>query len=165
MLIENVGIKAKRIEMKHEKTWLSCREAAVLLDCSQRHILNLIKKGKFSAVKDEDGRYCIEKSEFFRAYPELMHVEVAGNGEKSSGNTSVKVLEERIKHLQEMVNEKNKQNEFLLGQLEINTDEKSKMLDAINNHARLLEFKETGSKVPSSSHEKKGFAWWPFKRK
>jgi hypothetical protein len=142
--------------MKVEKTWLSCREAAGLIGCSQRHMLNLIKKKNLSFERDESGKYIIQKAEFFRVFPEAMKVELDGKVEKSGGNEAMKVLEEKIRHLQEMMEEKKKQNDFLLGQLSITSDEKSKMLDAINNHARLLEFKETGGK---------GFNWWPFRRK
>lgn len=156
---------AKGLAMKDEKTWLTCKEAALLLNCTQRHVLNLIKKKNISADRDEAGKYFIHKSEFFRVYPHAMSVENERNEEKFGGNEAMKVLEEKVRHLQEMVDEKKKQNEFLLGQLDINTNEKSKMLDAINNHARLLEFKETGGKAPSSADEKRGFNWWPFKKK
>lgn len=155
--------------MNNEKTWLSCKEVAELLECSHRNIPNLIKKGKLSASRDDLGKWIIDKSEFFRAYPDAMNVEKTGTDEKNIGNQTMKVLEEKIKHLQEMVDEKKKQNEFLLTQLNINTDEKSKMLDAINGHTRLLEFKESAgkpSKAPPSSQDldRKGFSWkWPFK--
>jgi len=154
--------------MTDEKTWLTCREAGKLLNCTQRHVLNLIKKGKLSADRDETGKYFIQKSEFFRVYPDAMEVEVSGNEEKSPGNVDMKLLEEKLRHLEEMMNEKNKLNEFLLDQLNINKDEKSKMLDAINSHTRLLEFKESIKKSAPSSDEKsskKAFDWWPWKRK
>lgn len=156
--------------MNNEKTWLSCSEAAVLLNCSHRNISNLIKKGKLSAGRDETGKWIIDKSEFFRAYPDAMSMETPGTGEKNTGDQTMKVLEEKIKHLQDMVDEKKKQNEFLLSQLSVNTEEKSKMLDAINSHTRLLEYKETASSPNNPSQERysdrKGLSlgWkWPFK--
>lgn len=50
-------------------------------------------------------------------------VEIDGNSEKSGGSEAMKMLEEKIRHLQKML------------------DEKSKMLDALSNHARFLEYK------------------------
>lgn len=149
--------------MNKEKTWLTCREASVLLNYTQRHMINLIKKGKITADKDEDGKYYINKSEFFRVYPNAMKVEVDGTSEKSMEGHARKLLEEKIRHLQEIVDEKKKQNEFLTEQLSNFTHEKSKMLDAINSHARLLEFKETTGK--SSEQATNKIPWWPFKRR
>lgn len=163
--MEITGNDAKKAINNKEKTWLTCREAASLLNYSQRHIVNLINKGKLSADKDDDGRYYIQKSEFFRVYPNAIRSELPRTEEKSSGNNSAKMLEEKVRHLQEMIEEKKKQNDFLLDQLSINTEEKSKMLDAINNHSRLLEFKETRGNTPSSAQEKKLFSWWPFRKR
>lgn len=152
--------------MKSEKTWLTCKEAAAIIGCSQRHVLNLIKKKNISTEKDDSGKHIIQKSEFFRVFPQAMYAELARSEENLDGNEATKLLEEKIRHLQEIVDEKKRQNEFLMGQIVINTDEKSKMLDALNNHARLLEFKETGSKAPSFSKKIGfGFNWWPFKRR
>lgn len=149
--------------MNNEKTWLTCREVGVLLNCSQRHALNLIKKNNISADRDERGQYFVHKSEFYRVFPEAMKVEQDGNEEKFGGSEAMKFLEEKIRHLQEMVDEKKKQNEFLTEQLGNFTEEKSKMLDAINSHTRLLEYKESGGNC-SPSAEKKSFSWWPFKK-
>ncbi len=149
--------------MYNEKSWLTCREAAALLNYSQRHILNLIKKGKLSADRDEDGKYYIQKSEFLRVYPNAIKVETDGISEKSMEGHTRKLLEEKIKHLQEMVDEKKKQNEFLVEQLSNFTHEKSKMLDAINSNARLLEFKETAGKSYEKNSNK--ISWWPFKKR
>jgi len=148
---------------------LTCKEAARLLNISQRHIGNLIKKGKFSDEKDEDGKYIIMKSEFFRVFPHTMTVEIAGNDENSVEAEAKKVLEEKIRHLQEMIDEKKKQNEFLREQINHFTQEKSKMLDAINSHTRLLEYKETSGKSNVSLVEKspikKERQWkWSFKK-
>jgi hypothetical protein len=150
--------------MNIEKTWLTCREASVLLACSQRHVLNLIKKKNISVNRDESGKYFIDKAEFFRVYPDAMKVESDGNSEKSGDDVTMKVLEEKIRHLEEMVDEKKKQNDFLMGQIGVSDEKQSKMLDALNNHARLLEYKETGGKALSESSNK-GINWWPFKRR
>lgn len=154
--------------MTEEKTWLTCKEAAILLNFTQRHILNLINKGKISAERDETGKYFIQKAEFFRVFPEALQVEPDGKDAKSLEKDTTKVLEEKIRHLQEMVDEKKKQNDFLTQQLNHFTEEKSKMLDAIASHTRLLEFKETSGKSYTSSKENKiskNFDWWPFKKR
>lgn len=151
--------------MHKEKSWLTCKEAADLIGCSQRTILNMIKRGDFSSEKDESGKNFIQKSEFFRVHPEAMGMETDGNGENKAGKNDLKALEERIRHLQEMVDEKKKQNEFLMGQLNINTEEKSKMLDAINSHSRLLEFKEGSGDNKNTCSSNKPFTWWPFKNR
>lgn len=145
--------------MNNEKTWLTCREAAELLNYSQRHIINLIKKGKVSADRDDDGKYYIQKSEFYRVYPNTMRVEQDGNDQKSMSDSSNQLMEDKIKHLQEMVDEKKKQNDFLMEQLTNFTQEKSKMLEAINSHARLLEYKESKNEVAQSIPSKNKFGW------
>ncbi len=155
-------IFGRREKMKIEKSWLTCREAASLLNYTQRHIVNLIKKGKLSADKDENGKYFIEKSEFFRVYPNATKGEPPRTEEKPAGNNSLEFLEEKIRHLQELVQEKNKHNEFLAHQLDNFTHEKSKMLEAINSHARLLEYKESTIKY---TEDNKIASWWPFKKR
>ncbi len=73
--------------------------------------------------------------------------------EENDGNISMKVMEEKIRHLQEMLEEKKKQNDFLMEQISINDDKQSKMLDAISSHSRLLEYKE--SAVSAERKDKK----------
>ena len=152
--------------MSEEKVWLSCKEAAELLNCTDRNITTLITRGKLSAKKDENGKYFIQKAEFFRVYPEAMKREKERSDEKSGGKYSIKLLEERVRHLQEMIDEKKKHNDFLIQQLDNYTHEKSKMLDAINSHTRLLEYKEVSGKSKDKVLGKKmGSNWrWPFKK-
>lgn len=147
--------------MFEDKPWLTCREAAQLLNYSQRHIVNLIKNGKLSAEKDEDGKYYIQKAEFFRVYPTAMPKEMGGTAEKLTGTDAVKFLEEKVRHLQEMLDERRKQNDLLVQQLNNFTEEKSKMLDAIASHTRLLEHKKRNPHISG----KKPFSLWPFKRR
>jgi hypothetical protein len=116
----------------------------------------VLAKKNISTEKDESGKHIVQKSEFFRVFPELMNKQDHGNEGKSDGIQAMKVMEEKIKHLQEMLDEKKKQNEFLMGQISINDDKQSKMLDAINSHSRLLEFKEsTKSSDESPSYAEK----------
>lgn len=135
------------------KTHLTCKDIARLLNVTHRHVLNVLAKKHISTEKDESGKHIVQKSEFFRVFPHLMNKHELGTEEKSDGNQEMKLLEEKLKHLQEMLDEKKKQNEFLLGQISISDMKQDKMLDAINGHARLLEFKETGKSLndlPSS---------------
>jgi len=138
------------------KTYLTCKDIAKLLNITHRHVLNVLSKKNISTERDESGKHIVQKSEFFRVFPELMHKSEHGTEEKSDGNQAMKLMEEKIRHLQEMLDEKKKQNEFLMGQININDDKQSKMLDAINSHSRLLEFKEatnSPSKPPSLNEE------------
>lgn len=138
------------------KTYLTCKDIAKLLNVTHRHVLNVLAKKNISTEKDESGKHIVQKSEFFRVFPNLMNKEMSGTGEKSDGSIAMKVMEEKIRHLQEMLDEKKKQNDFLMEQICINDDKQSKMLDAINSHSRLLEFKES-TKSPNeliSSGEK-----------
>ncbi len=141
--------------MKDGKNFLTCKEAADIAGYTQRHILNIIKKGTLSATRDESGQYFIDKSEFYRVYPKANIVVTTGNTSKSSDDSSKKLLEEKIRHLEELIKEKNKMNEFLTEQLQNFTFEKTKMLEAITSHTRLLEHKD--------NNENKRKKWWGFK--
>lgn len=147
--------------MHHRKTWLTCKEAADILGYTQRHILNIIKKGKISATRDESGKFIIDKSEFFRVYPHDTIDEASGTDPKPLEESGKKALEEKIKHLEEMVKEKNKVNEFLIEQISNFTYEKTKMLEAITCHSRLLEYKEKTVEVKLEQNVlNKKSKWW-----
>lgn len=127
----------------NNKTYLTCKDIAKLLNVTHRHVLNVIAKKNISTEKDESGKHIVQKAEFFRVFPHLINKQDNGNDEKSVGNQAMKVLEEKIRHLQEMLDENKKHNEFLMNQISIGEDKQSKMLDAINSNSRLLEFKES----------------------
>jgi len=55
--------------MNEESSLLSTRMAAEIAECSARHIQSLIKKGRLSATRDDGGNYLIDKSEFYRVFP------------------------------------------------------------------------------------------------
>lgn len=125
--------------MKDSVSWLTPKQAGELAGYSARHIQNLITKGRVSATK-EDGKYCIDKAEFFRAFPDAHRKEQAGNvAQKELDGARMMVENEMLK---EMVLTKDKEIAFLRNQLESFNKEKSQMLDAITHHARLLEYKE-----------------------
>lgn len=125
------------------KTWFTCKDIAKLLNITHRHVLNVLARKNISTEKDDSGKYIVQKSEFFRVFPALMNKEISGRDEKSDEDKVMKLMEAKIRHLQEMLDEKKKQNEFLMAQISFGDDKQAKMLDAINSHSRLLEYKET----------------------
>ena len=122
--------------MNTEIPWFSCKEAAEALNFTQRHIVNLIKKGKLKA-EYENGKYIIPKDDFFRVFPHAIKQEENKNVESAV----IKFLEEKICYLEEIIVEKRKENEFLREQLNRATSEKSKMLDTLNGYIKFLERK------------------------
>lgn len=125
--------------MKDSVSWLTPRQAGELAGYSGRHIQNLIVRGKLSAKK-VDGKYCIDKAEFFRVFPSAHKKEQAGNLAQREVEIACMAVENEM--LKEMASKKDKEIEFLRNQLESFSKEKSQMLDAITHHARLLEHKE-----------------------
>lgn len=126
--------------MGEKNSLLSTREAAEIAGYSARHIQGMIKKGKLSAARDDGGNYLIEKSEFYRVFPDAHNKRSdANNGD----NGSRVVLEAEVQHLKEMLAEKSKQNEFLHKQLEVAATEKSMLLETLNSNQKLLEHSST----------------------
>ncbi len=121
---------------------ISTREAAEQSGFSSRHIQKLIKTGKLSATRTDNGSYLIDKSEFYRVFPDL-HRNNSENLKRTRANSdelnSRTVLEPEIRHLKEMLSEKNKQNEFIREQLAKAEIEKTMLLETLNSNQRLLE--------------------------
>lgn len=129
--------------MSEESSSLGTREAAEIAECSARHIQNLIKKGKLSAIRDEGGNYLIEKSEFYRVFPDAHAKRTLANNDNESSRI---VLEVEVRHLKEILAEKNKQNEFLHKQLETATAEKTMLLETLSSNQKLLEHTSSGKR-------------------
>lgn len=122
--------------MKDSNSWITPKRAAELAGYSTRHIQNYITSGKLSASK-EDGKYYIDKSEFFRVFPKAHKKEQQGNiAEQIAEKTR---LERENEMLKDMTHKKDMEIEFLRKQMDFQSHEKSKMLDAIVNQTRLLE--------------------------
>ena len=136
------------------KSSLTTRQAADKSGMSARHIQRMITSGKLSATRSEGGVYLVDMAEFYRVFPDA-HTgdndrqkshEVRGNDRQT--------LESEVRHLQEMLAEKdkqngliNKQNEFLQQQLEAATTEKTKLIETLSSTQKLLEHvsgKKTG---------------------
>lgn len=129
--------------MNEESSLLSTREAAEIAGFSARHIQGMIKKGKLSAKRDEGGNYLIDKSEFFRVFPDAHTKRSQANND---GDSSRIVLEIEVQHLKEMLAEKSKQNEFLHKQLETATTEKTMLLETLSSNQKLLEHRSEKKK-------------------
>jgi len=122
--------------MSENISLLSTREAAEIAGFSPRHIQGMVKKGKLSATRDEGGNYLIDKAEFYRVFPDA---HIKRSHANDDNNSSRIVLEAEIKHLEAMLAEKNKQNEFLHKQLETATTEKTMLLETLSSNQKLLE--------------------------
>ena len=129
--------------MSEENSLLGTRIAAEIAGCSARHIQSLIKKGKLSASRDDGGNYLIDKSEFYRVFPDAHTKRSQANSDNDSTRT---VLEMEVQHLKEMLAEKNKQNEFLHKQLETATAEKTMLLETLSSNQKLLEHSSGGKR-------------------
>ncbi len=129
--------------MSENFTWITPKQAGELAGYTARHIQNLIVNGKLSATK-EDGKYYIDKSEFFRVFPKAHRKEQQGNSAQQAAEKNLLEFENNI--LKEITSQKDKEIEFLRNQIDFVSQEKVKMLDAIVNQTKLLEYKGTGSK-------------------
>ncbi|WP_412756148.1 hypothetical protein [Legionella bozemanae] len=100
---------------------------------------------RFVHVENNGFNY-IEKQDFFMQYPHLLQKylerEKISNPEKVSESIMNKMLEEKINSLERIIKEKEQKVEMLKEQLNNSNQKEFKMLDAINSHARLLEYKE-----------------------
>lgn len=122
--------------MSEESSSLSTRIAAEIAGCSARHIQSLIKKGKLSATRDDGRNYLIDKSEFYRVFPDAHTKRTATHTDEQGSRTA---LEVEVKYLKEMLAEKAKQNEFLHKQLEAANTEKSALIETLTSNQKLLE--------------------------
>ena len=126
--------------MNEHNSSISTREAAEISGFSPRHIQGMVKKGKLSAKRDDGGNYLIDKAEFYRVFPDAHVSEQARTHAHNDGVSSRTVIEGEVRHLQAMLDEKNKQNEFLHKQLETATIERTMLLETLSSNQKLLEY-------------------------
>ncbi len=136
--------------MDENTSQLMSREAAEQSGKSHRQIQRLIKNGTLSATRDKSGNYLIEKSEFYRVFPEAFNVR---HDATSVVKTSQDRRDNKINLLEAMLSEKTRHNEFLQKQLEFigsqlesSTLEKARLLDTISNQQKLIEH-QSGNKA------------------
>jgi len=128
--------------MRDSSTRLTPKEAAGIVGCSTRLIQKYIVDGKLCASR-EDGKYYIERSEFFRVFPK------AHKKEQDSNIAFIQAERERLENenytLKEIASKKDLEIQFLRQQMEMVSVEKTKMLDTIISYTKLLEHKQAES--------------------
>jgi len=115
--------------MGEQNSRIDAKQAAKLIDSSARHIQQLIKRGTLSASRGKGNKYLIDKSEFYRVFPDLIPRTAASTREhvREQENNQLLFLKE--------------QNEFLKEQLEHASTEKRSLLNALESAQRMIEFK------------------------
>lgn len=126
---------------------LSAKRAAKEVGKSTPTITRAIKKGKLSAIKNENGGYEIDPAELFRVYPP---VKTKGNTVKGNENGNVtnnethnvtSVLEVEIKFLREKVDDKDIQLKEKTEFIENLSKKLDKAQDTIERQTYLIEDK------------------------
>ncbi len=125
--------------MKTNISWLTPKQAGALAGFTARHIQKLISSGKLSATR-EDGKYYIDKSEFFRVFPGAHRDERGGS--ISTNTAEIDRLRFEIEMLKQLNSQKDKEVDFLREQVLSISHEKLKMLDTLASTTRLLEHKK-----------------------
>ena len=120
--------------MVEQSTLIDAKQAAELIGCSTRHVQKQINDGRLSATRDKGKKYLIDKSEFYRVYPDLMVRTATNKAEVVSEQDDF-----RVKLLKE-------ENAFLKEQLSAVNNEKKQILSALDNAQRLIEFTPKKSK-------------------
>lgn len=114
--------------MIEKNSFMSTREAAREAGYSSRHLQNFITSGKLSATRGSDGKYLIDRSEFYRVFPDA-HKQ---KSQENAKEISEEIFLNEIKHLKEM-------NNFLYKQLETAEKEKNYLLEMLKSSQKLLE--------------------------
>ena len=107
-------------------TTISAKEASEIAGCSIRKIQKMVKSGAISAQRGDGGKYLIDKSEFYRVFPDLM--------ERPAAKPVREPSEQEIRLLRE-------QNGFLKEQLQIANEEKKSLLKTLESIQKLIELK------------------------
>lgn len=115
-----------------DNNYLNVRQASDLLDVSERTITRQIKTGKLSATKSDTGSWQIEKSEFYRVYPEKLE-------KTRSDITSGKLQTVSENHHIEVTDMLKKQIALLEDQLRQSNKEKEAILNTLQSNQRMLE--------------------------
>jgi excisionase family DNA binding protein len=119
----------KDANMSEQSARIDAKQAAELIGCSTRHVQKQIKDGRLSSTRDKGNKYLIDKSEFYRVYPDLM-VRTATN--------KADIISEKDDFRVNLLKE---ENAFLKEQLNAANNEKKQILSALDNAQRLIEFK------------------------
>lgn len=115
--------------MNEQNSRIDAKQAAKLAGCSTRHIQKIIKDGTLSAYRGKGNKYLVDKSEFYRVFPDLMA--------RVAASTCEPVREKEDNQLLFL----KEQNEFLKEQLNAANNEKKMILNVLENTQRLIELK------------------------
>lgn len=137
--------------MKDAFTWLTPKQGAELVGCSTRHIQNLIQRGQLSATR-EDGKYYIDKSEFFRVFPEAHKRSMKKEGEDLLLDHARMEVENG--YLKEIAQGKDKINEAKDKEIEFLRSQLQRFTEVISNQTRLIEHKAIEHKAVEQFNEK-----------
>lgn len=119
---------------------MSVSECAKALNMTSRAIQGYIKTGKLSASKNERGRYEVDKSEFYRVFPDASVGERERKNDTKRDESTVSVKELEITYLKEQVR-------ILSEQISEYKTRESKLLEVASSTTKLLTHdKETTKK-------------------
>ena len=121
-----------------ESTRISVTECAKILSITSRAVQKYIKEGKLSAAKNEKGKYEVDKSEFYRVFPDA-YVNEKPKEKYANNNIDHSAIKDvEIKHLKEQV--------YLLKEQLTDAKEREirhelrekNLIEIANNHTKLL---------------------------
>jgi Fic family protein len=115
-----------------DNNFLTVRQSSDILDISERTITRQINTGKLSATKSDTGSWQIEKSEFYRVYPEY-------NPKTRTDKESDKIRLMADNNNIEIIELLKKQIVLLEDQLRQSNQEKETILDTLRSNQRMLE--------------------------
>jgi len=123
--------------MNANSSVIGTSEAAKMLGVSPRYIQKKIKDGELSATRDKARKYIIDKSEFYRVFPDAkLESTTTNNFAEYSQNAE-------LRYIELLLQDKDSQISFLKSQLEQSIIEKNTFIDTLNNTQKLLEQKIT----------------------
>lgn len=120
------------------ETRMGTLEAAKLSGYSLRHIQNMIKDGRLSAARTENNSYSIDKSEFFRVFPDA-HPEVKQRKKMQSSPDELRIVHEtEIKYLKQINDLLQAQLDEAKSLIEKSEKEKTALFEALGSTQKLL---------------------------
>lgn len=121
------------------ETRIGTSEAAQLSGYSLRHIQNMIKDGRLSATRTENSSYSIDKSEFFRVFPDAQP-EVKQRKQMQSSPDELRIVHEtEIKYLKQINDLLQTQLNEAKSLIEKSEKEKTALFEALGSTQKLLE--------------------------
>lgn len=113
---------------------LTSKECADILGVSAKTIQRRIQKGILSGYKDDNGIYMVEKSEFYRVYPDA-HQRHGVRHDFKDVEALSKLKEEM---LEERINALERERNALKEQLDLANKREATLLESVKNNSTLL---------------------------